>query len=106
MDWKSDLNRREFLWGMGTLSSMALLGGVSFGLDTKPMSAKPKNVVVGAGWLPKGNTSYSLFKAVLEKATDFSWLGNGKSVLVKVALNSGNQYPFTSDPWALDCLLK
>jgi uncharacterized protein (DUF362 family) len=106
MEWSFDLNRREFLWGMGTLSSMALLGGVSFALDTKPMSAHPKNVVVGAGWLPKGNTSYSLFKAVVEKATDFSWLGQGKSVLVKLALNSGVQYPMTSDPWALDCLLK
>jgi uncharacterized protein (DUF362 family) len=105
MEWSFDLNRRDFLWGIGTLSSMALLGGVSFGLDTKQMSA-PKNVVVGAGWLPKGNTSYSLFKAVLEKATDFSWLNNGKSVLVKLALNSGVQYPMTTDPWALDCLLK
>jgi uncharacterized protein (DUF362 family) len=85
---------------------MALLGGVSSALDTKLMSARAKNVVVGAGWLPKGNTSYSLFKAVVEKATDFSWLANGKSVLVKLAVNAGSQYPFTSDPWALDCLLK
>jgi len=82
------------------------VGAASVGVDTKRMSVSPKQAVVGVGWLPKGTTSYPLFKAVIEKATDFSWLSKGQSVLVKLALNSGFPNPKTTDPWALDCLLQ
>jgi uncharacterized protein (DUF362 family) len=43
---------------------------------------------------------------MVEKATDFSWLKPKDTVLVKLAMNSGNPYPATTDPWALDCILK
>ncbi len=85
---------------------MALLGGVSFALDNKKVAAPVKNAQLSAAWLPKGDTSYTLFKRMIEKSTDFSWLKKGDRVLVKLALNSGNPFPATSDPWALDCLLK
>lgn len=100
------MNRREFLWTIGSMSSMAMLGGVSFALDTKAKSTNVKNAVVSAAWLPKGETSYALFTRMIERATDFSWLNKGETVLVKLAANSGKPYPATSDPWALDCLLK
>lgn len=34
-------------------------------------------------------------------ATDFSWLSKGDTVLIKPAVNSGNVYPATTDPWAI-----
>lgn len=88
------------------MSSMALLGGAGFAFDDKKVAAQAKNAHLSAAWMPKGDTSYTLFKRVIEKATDFSWLNKGDSVLIKLALNSGNVFPATSDPWALDCLLK
>jgi len=105
MDTKQGVSRRNFLWTIGSLSSMALLGGgAGFAFDKLAMPAK--NAHLSAAWLPKGDTSYTLFKRMVEKATDFAWLNKGDRVLIKLALNSGNPYPATSDPWALDCLLK
>ena len=75
-------------------------------LDNKKLAAPAKSAQLSAAWLPKGDTSYTLFKRMIEKATDFSWLNKGDSVFIKLALNSGNAYPTTSDPWSLDCLLK
>jgi len=77
---------------------MALLGRVSFALDDKKVAAQIKNAQLSAAWLPKGDTSYTLFKRMIEKSTDFSWLKKGDRVLIKLALNSGNPYPATSDP--------
>lgn len=108
MDEKPGVSRRNFLWTIGSLSSMALLGGGSgFAFDhADRFAATAKNAHLSAAWLPKGDTSYTLFKRMIEQATDFSWLHKGDSILIKLALNSGNSYPATSDPWALDCLLK
>jgi uncharacterized protein (DUF362 family) len=107
MDTKPGVSRRNFLWTIGSLSSMALLGGgASFAFDKGTVALPTKNARLSAAWLPKGDTSYTLFKRMIEKATDFSWLHKGDSILIKLALNSGNPYPATSDPWALDCLLK
>jgi uncharacterized protein (DUF362 family) len=86
---------------------MALLGGgASFAFDDKKLSVPAGSAHLSAAWMPKGDTSYRLFKKMIEQATDFSWLNKGDRVLIKLALNSGNPYPATSDPWALDCLLK
>ncbi len=65
-----------------------------------------KNAKVSVAWLSKGDTSYTLYKQMLENATDFSWLHKNDRILVKLALNSGNPSPATTDPWSLDCLLK
>lgn len=107
MDWKSKMNRREFIWTIGSLSAMAAFGGINLGLDgNKRLFAGPKQSILGAGWLPTGETSYPLFKSVVEKGTDFSWLKKGDRVLIKLALNSGSPNPATTDPWALECLIK
>jgi len=106
METKRGVNRRDFLWTIGSLSSMALLGGgAAFALNSQ-LTQPARNARLSAAWMPKGDTSYTLFKRVIEGATDFSWLNKGDRVLVKLALNSGNPYPATSDPWALDCLLR
>ncbi|MDR3561653.1 MAG: DUF362 domain-containing protein [Negativicutes bacterium] len=106
MNWESGINRRDFLWTIGSLSAMAAVGGVTLMDADKKLFASPKNAVVGVGWLQKDETSFAVFKNMIDKATDFSWLKKGDKVLVKLALNSGNPNPATSDPWSLDCLLK
>lgn len=85
---------------------MALLGGAGFAFDDKKLATQTRGAHLSAAWMPKGDTSYTLYKRMIEKATDFSWLNKGDRILVKLALNSGNPYPATSDPWALECLLK
>ncbi|MEW6442895.1 MAG: DUF362 domain-containing protein [bacterium] len=65
--------------------------------------------LVASAWVPRGgeeSRSCDLFRRMIEAATDFSWLSRGDRVLVKLALNSGNPFPATSDPWSLWCLLK
>lgn len=97
---------RELSWMFGNLSSMALAGGLKLappGLDSDLAIASAE---VSTAWLPKGFTSYELFQRMVERATDFSWLKSGDRVLVKISLNSGHEYPMTSDPWALECLLQ
>ena len=107
MIWNSEIKRREFLWAIGSLSAMAAVGGVNFlpGANRR-VSAASKAAVVSVGWLPKDESSFPVFKSMIEKATDFSWLKKGDKVLVKLALNSGNPNPATTDPWSLDCMLK
>ncbi len=100
------MDRRDFLWTVGSMSSMALLGGVSFAFDDKKVAAPAKNAQLSVAWLPKGDTSYDTFKQMIENATDFAWLKKNDRILVKLALNSGNLNPATTDPWGLDCLLK
>jgi uncharacterized protein (DUF362 family) len=104
------MSRRTFIWTIGSLSAMAAVGGAEFALAaaksaTEGSAAKSK-AVVSAAWLDKGDTPYPLFQKMVEKATDFSWLKPKDTVLVKLALNSGNPFPATTDPWALDCILK
>lgn len=41
-----------------------------------------------------------------QAATDFSWLGRGDTVLVKPVCNSGNVYPATTDPIAVNAMVR
>ncbi len=63
--------------------------------------------MVCSAWIPKGQheRSYNLYKSVAEAATDFSWLSAGDRVLLKLALNSANDFPATTDPWSLGCMI-
>jgi hypothetical protein len=58
-------------------------------------------------WIPKGEheQSCALAKKMVEATTDFAWLSRGDRVLLKLALNSGNPYPRTTDPWLLDSMV-
>lgn len=64
--------------------------------------------VVSSAWVKRGNheSSYDLFKKLVEAATDFDWLSRNDSVLLKLALNSANDFPATTDPWSLECMIK
>ena len=51
MESKPGLSRRDFLWGVGTLSSMALLSGAGFAFDEKMMAATAaKDARLSAAW--------------------------------------------------------
>ena len=104
------LNRREFLTGVGAAACVAML-------PRKGMAAAAKEEIpvlagyqpsVSAIWVPKGEheKAFDLFKKMIESATDFSWLSKGDSIFLKLALNSGNPYPATTDPWHLWAMIK
>lgn len=63
--------------------------------------------VVSSAWIRKGTheSSYNHYKAMVEAATDFSWLSSNDRVLLKLALNSANDFPATTDPWSLACMI-
>jgi len=93
------------MWTIGSLSAMAAVGGVEFALAAVNSPEKSK-AMMSAAWIDKGAAPYPVFHDMVDNATDFSWLQPGDTVLVKLAMNSGNPYPATTDPWALDCILK
>jgi uncharacterized protein (DUF362 family) len=45
-------------------------------------------------------------RAAAESVTDFAWLSRGDTVLLKLACNSGNPYPATTDPLALRAMIR
>lgn len=63
--------------------------------------------LVSSAWIPKRQheANYNLYQQVAEAATDFSWLSSGDKVLLKLALNSANDFPATTDPWSLGCMI-
>ena len=107
---------REFLLGTAGLAFATVLPACSQTTKNVPIqTAKPKfspitdqELQVSCSWVFKGEheNSYVLFKKIVEAATDFSWLSKGDRVLIKMALNSGNPYPATTDPWSVKCMVK
>ena len=117
------VNRRNFLQGAAGLCFMQMLPAcghtnkdgeilrseVSTGKGKEGLPVLPGYRPGVAGvWVPKGEKqdSYKHFKKMVEAATDFSWLSRGDRVLLKLALNSGNPFPATTDPWALWCMIR
>jgi len=67
----------------------------------------PPSRVALAG-VPRGSDGRATMQAVrraADEATDFSWLGRGDTVLIKVVCNSGNDYPATTDPLAVSAMV-
>ncbi|MBW2296976.1 MAG: DUF362 domain-containing protein [Deltaproteobacteria bacterium] len=103
------LNRREFLGTSAALACTAMLPSVVTAGEAMPSSSKSLPYLkeyrpgVNSAWIRKGRLEKSsgLIDAVLDATTDFSWLSKGDRILIKLALNSGNEYPATTDPWAL-----
>jgi uncharacterized protein (DUF362 family) len=71
-------------------------------------SVTDQELQVSCSWVVRGEheNSYTIYKNTVEAATDFSWLSRGDRVLIKMALNSGNTYPATTDPWSVHCMVK
>jgi uncharacterized protein (DUF362 family) len=97
-------SRRRFLGAAAASAAVPLLPGIARATVAPPTSARH----VASTWIPRGEqaSSYAAFKRVVEAATDFSWLSSGDRVLLKLALNSNRRFPATTDPWALDCMLR
>jgi len=108
------INRREFLVrtaGLAALAACPRLLPACGGDVPNPMPVAGEGVSshkAASAWVPLGQEegSYDLFRAAVEAATDFSWLGRGDRVFLKLALNSGNPFPATTDPWALECMVR
>ena len=108
--------RREFLIGTAGLALATALPACSQTTkNVQKQAAEPeistitdRELEVSCSWLDKGEhqNSYALYKKTLEAATDFSWLSKGDRLLIKIALNSGNPYPATTDPWSVHCMVK
>lgn len=106
---RSCLTRRDFLAGTAALAGMALLPRNLLAVTPEPMPVlkgyKPK---VAGYWVAKGEheKSYVFFKKMVEATTDFKWLSRGDHVFLKLAMNSGFEFPRTTDPWALDSMIR
>ena len=108
--------RREFILGTAGLALATVLPACSQTTKTvQNQTAEPEissvtdqELQVSCSWVVKGEheNSYTLYKKTVEAATDFSWLSRGDRVLIKMALNSGNPYPATTDPWSVQCMVK
>jgi uncharacterized protein (DUF362 family) len=108
-------NRRQFLEAAASIAGAALLPGCahsSNGLYISEMEQMPVldsyTPTASSAWIARGEhqNAYGLFKKTIEAATDFSWLSQGDRILLKLALNKGNPYPATTDPWAISCMVK
>jgi uncharacterized protein (DUF362 family) len=109
------ITRREFLSVSTGIAGAALMPGCAHNQNTRYTSEMEQMPVLdsyapraSSSWIAKGEhqNAYNLFKKTIEAATDFSWLSSGDRVLLKLALNKGNPYPATTDPWSIACMVK
>jgi uncharacterized protein (DUF362 family) len=107
------MERRTFLKAMAGVSAVAAssckahIGG--FQTPGSKPAAPGRQTQVSLAGLPRGGTVQDLKSAVYaaaESATDFSWLSKGDAVFIKPALNSGNPYPATSSPIAIEAMVE
>lgn len=111
---KIKCSRRGFLKLTGAAAGAAFLPACAHSMKTTEKAFAEMTVSdtwmphVASAWIPKGGhaDAYALFKKTIEASTDFSWLSKGDSVFIKLALNSANPYPATSDPWSLACMIR
>ena len=111
---ENEWSRRDFLKFTGAAAGAAMLPACAHSMKTfdSELGALPVHKTwtphAASAWIPKGEhaDAYDVFKKTIEASTDFSWLSKGDSVLIKLALNSRNPYPATTDPWALAFLVR
>lgn len=112
---KQRISRRSFLNISATIAGIAAIQATPVKLFANDLKNKGKALPVLKGYEPcvksiwvKNNEKKRPFenlKRLIESTTDFSWLSKGDKVLIKLALNSGNKFPATSDPFVLDGLV-
>ncbi len=106
------LSRRAVLTlGAGGLAALAAPGyprARGGAADTPlPPRARGDALPVTLAAVPRGSTPEATARAVRAAALaidDLAWLSRGDTVLLKVASNSGNPYPATTDPVAVRAL--
>ncbi|MGB7573551.1 MAG: DUF362 domain-containing protein [Thermodesulfobacteriota bacterium] len=108
------MERRTFLKLIAGVSAMAIYSwkGVAGASQTlqegKPLaSGRPIRVfLAGVGRGASEQVMKLAVRAAAEATTDFSWLSKGDSVFIKPALNSGNPYPATTNPIAIEAMVE
>ena len=106
------LSRREVLAaGAAALASPGCVRTATNGAEpTAPLrlASGPAMPIALAG-VPRGAAPESVAQAVRVAACgpdDLAWLSRGDSVFIKVAANSGNPYPATTDPIAVRAMVE
>jgi len=104
------INRREFGKIAAIGAGAALIPALPRAEETPPASSYPRRAdeAVAIAGVPRGSPAEETIRAVRAAAlaaTDFSWLSRGDTVLIKVACNSGNRYPATTDPIAVRAMV-
>lgn len=111
---KGIMDRRDFLRLSGAAVSGIALSpflfdkkAIALAIDELPVLNNYTPTVVSY-WVSNRQykNSYDQFKAMIRNVTDFSWLRPSDKVMLKLALNSGAEYPATTDPWMLDSMIK
>ena len=110
------ISRRKFLGYSAVVAGTMPFYSCSSSKQDKNIMIEKNNMEPVKGYLPKVSSGWfktseyrnkeQLLRNVIEDATDFSWLKKGDSVLLKLALNSGNEYPATTDPWVLGVVIR
>jgi uncharacterized protein (DUF362 family) len=104
------INRREFGKIAAIGAGAALIPALPRAEETPPAFsyARRADEAVAIAGVPRGSPAEETIRAVRAAslaATDFSWLSRGDTVLIKVACNSGNRYPATTDPIAVRAMV-
>ena len=74
--------------------------------DTAINGSEQKVAVAGVKRGTKNRILIRIIKDTAKVATDFTWLSEGDSVLIKPSLNSGNPYPATTNPQAIRAMVE
>ena len=114
MNVNTKMTRRKFLNTSAGLAFTAMLPAAAAAGETRDNPGENISFLKGyrpgvaGAWVKKDDfkKSAGLINEMLESATDFSWLSKGDRVLIKLALNSGNKFPATSDPRVLKQVIK
>jgi len=109
MNFNNKINRRKFLGTSAALACTAILPTIVTAAEEQQSPSLDLPVLKGyqpgvnSAWITKGQLEKSsgMINDMLESTTDFSWLSKGDKIFIKLALNSGNEFPATSDPWLL-----
>jgi uncharacterized protein (DUF362 family) len=108
------LERREFLKVMAGISAMAVssrkvVARASQTFQDGKSLASGRQIRVFLAGMGRGTAEQVVklaVRAVAEATTDFSWLSKGDAVFIKPALNSGNPYPATTNPIAIEAMVE
>jgi len=104
------INRREFGQLAAAGAGAALLPRLSRADPPLPpsyeMRADEGVAIAGVSRGAAAEETVRAVRAAALAATDFSWLSRGDTVLIKPASNSGNVYPATTDPVAVNAMVR
>lgn len=106
------LTRRQFVaGGAAGLAALALPRSARAATPQPPadLTHATGTTPVALAGVPRGAGAEQVARAVrdaAQAATDFSWLSRGDAVLIKPVCNSGNVYPATTDPVAVNAMVR